>query len=89
MTGVLPSQTLRQMIANGQIVTDSPLAAGQIQPASLDLRLGSVAYRMRASFLPGQGARIRDRLPEFEMHRFSLTDGAVLEKGCVYLIPLV
>lgn len=88
MTGVLPSQTLRQMVTDGRIVTDAPLASGQIQPASLDLRLGSVAYRVRASFLPGHGAKISDRLAEFEMHRFDLTQGAVLEKGCVYVIPL-
>ena len=60
----------------------------QVQPASLDLRLGSVAYRVRASFLAGQGRTVADRIAEFEMHRIDLTGGAVLEKGCVYVIPL-
>jgi dCTP deaminase len=63
----------------------------QIQPASLDLRLGATAYRVRASFLTGKGrTRGRPAGPEFEMHRFiDLTHGAVLEKGCVYVVPLM
>jgi dCTP deaminase len=60
-----------------------------VQPASLDLRLGHIAYRVRASFLTGKGRTLTDRLPEFEMHRMSLEDGAVLEKGCVYVVPLM
>jgi dCTP deaminase len=52
------------------------------------LRLGTVAYRVRASFLPGQGVRVADKLARFEMHRMDLTQGAVLERGCVYLVPL-
>ncbi len=89
MTGVLPAQTLHDMAASGQIQCDPPLAEGQIQPSSLDLRLGGVAYRIRASFLAGQGTRVLDRLSEFEMHQVDLSDGAVLEKGCVYLVPLM
>ena len=77
------------MERDGAILPSEPLADGQIQPSSIDLRLGRMAYRIRASFLAGQGARIIDRLPEFEMHRVDLTDGAVLEKGCVYLVPLM
>lgn len=88
-TGVLPSQTLRAMIAQGTIAADPATIDAQIQPASLDLRLGTVAYRVRASFLAGQGRKVADRIAEFEMHRVDLTDGAVLEKGCVYLIPLM
>ncbi|MFT7595544.1 MAG: dCTP deaminase, partial [Paracoccaceae bacterium] len=45
-------------------------------------------YRVRASFLTGQNRSVADRLTEFEMHRIDLSDGAVLEKGCVYLVPL-
>ncbi len=60
----------------------------QFQPASLDLRLGDRAYRVRASFLAGSRRTVKERLTEFEMHCFSLEDGAVLERGCVYLIPL-
>lgn len=87
--GVLPSQVLRALITDGAISASLPITDAQIQPASLDLRLGSVAYRVRASFLTGQGRRVADRLAEFEMHRVDLTAGAVLEKGCVYVIPLM
>lgn len=87
--GVLPSQALRALIADGAISAVLPITDAQIQPASLDLRLGSVAYRVRASFLAGQGQKVADRLAEFEMHRVDLTAGAVLEKGCVYVIPLM
>ena len=89
MTGVLPSQTIETMLAKGEIALAQPLIEGQIQPASLDLRLGTVAYRVRASFLAGQGRTVAERLEEFEMHRIDLTSGAVLEKGCVYVVPLM
>ncbi len=85
--GVLPAQALRAMIAAGSITGD--IHADQVQPASLDLRLGAVAYRVRASFLAGAGRSVADRLAEFTMHRVDLTEGAVLEKGCVYLVPLM
>ena len=87
--GVLPAQALRAMIAAGSLSGSPAILPDQIQPASLDLRLGNVAYRVRASFLAGNGARVADRLAEFEMHRVDLTAGAVLEKGCVYLVPLM
>jgi len=89
MTGVIPNQQIEEMIAGGLIAAEPPVIAAQIQPASLDLRLGSVAYRVRASFLAGQGARVAERLAEFEMHRVDLSEGAVLEKGCVYVVPLM
>ena len=89
MTGVLPDQALRRLIADGAIAGDTPISAGQVQPASLDLRLGTIAYRVRASFLTGAGRTVVERLAEFEMHRVDLTQGAVLEKGCVYVIPLM
>ncbi|MFT6932965.1 MAG: dCTP deaminase [Paracoccaceae bacterium] len=87
--GVLPDHMLQDMFDCGQITSTTPLDNDQIQPASLDLRLGSVAYRVRASFLSGAGASVQDRLAEFEMHRVDLTGGAVLEKGCVYVVPLM
>ncbi len=89
MTGVLPSQRLEQMIENGQLSGAPAIIPAQIQPASLDLRLGTVAYRVRASFLAGHGRRVEDRLKEFEMHQIDLSEGAVLEKGCVYVVPLM
>ncbi|SEK30042.1 2'-deoxycytidine 5'-triphosphate deaminase [Roseovarius nanhaiticus] len=89
MTGVLSSQQLERLIAQGAITADPPVRPEQIQPASIDLRLGTVAYRVRASFLAGAGRRVSDRLAEFEMHRIDLSAGAVLEKGCVYVVPLM
>ena len=89
MTGVLPSQTIKTMLDSGAIGVDRPIVDGQIQPASLDLRLGTVAYRVRASFLAGEGRKVADRLGEFEMHRIDLSQGAVLEKGAVYVVPLM
>ena len=86
--GVLPSQTLRRLIEVGAIAADPPVVPDQVQPASLDLRLGAVAVRLRASFLPGKGRSVADRLAEFEMHRFALGAGMVLEKGCVYVVEL-
>ncbi|MEO5614968.1 MAG: 2'-deoxycytidine 5'-triphosphate deaminase [Cypionkella sp.] len=87
--GVLPAQALRGLIASGAIAASPAIITEQIQPASLDLRLGNIAYRVRASFLIGKGRKAADRIAEFEMHRIDLTQGAVLEKGCVYVIPLM
>jgi dCTP deaminase len=89
MSGVLPSQKIRTLIADGAIRADIPVTPAQIQPSSLDLRLGNIAYRVRASFLAGGGRTVDERLDEFEMHRIDLSKGAVLEKGCVYVVPLM
>ncbi len=86
--GVLPSQALRTLIAQGVLSAEPAILPDQVQPASLDLRLGDVAVRLRASFLPGKGRKVADRLAEFEMHRFPLGTGMVLEKGCVYVVEL-
>ncbi|MBV7379655.1 2'-deoxycytidine 5'-triphosphate deaminase [Maritimibacter dapengensis] len=88
-TGVLPDQAIRAMIEAGTITASPAVIPEQIQPASLDLRLGTKAYRVRASFLAGEGATVADRLAEFEMHSIDLTNGAVLEKGAVYVVPLM
>jgi len=77
------------MIKDGGLVADPAVIAKQIQPASLDMRLGGVAYRVRASFLSGRARTVAERLGEFEMHQIDLSGGAVLEKGCVYLVPLM
>ena len=87
--GVLPAQALKTLIADGGITATSAILPDQVQPASLDLRLGRVAYRVRASFLAGHGQSVASRIAEFEMHRVDLSAGAVLEKGCVYVIPLM
>ncbi|MRX50812.1 2'-deoxycytidine 5'-triphosphate deaminase [Paracoccus sp. S-4012] len=88
-TGVLPDHALERLVASGALTAAAPIAPDQIQPASLDLRLGPWAARLRASFLAGRGHRVEDRLADFQMHRMDLTQGAVLEKGCVYLVPLM
>ncbi len=87
-TGVFADIALRELIATNQILGDPPIEDSQIQPASLDLRLGRWAYRVRASFLPGESS-VMDKLGSFTMHRVDLADGAVLERGCVYIVPLL
>jgi len=73
----------------GRIRGAPAFAPDQIQPASLDLRLGAVAYRVRASFLPGPGTAVARRIAELKLHEFALSGGAVLETGCVYIVPLI
>ncbi|MDJ1016408.1 MAG: 2'-deoxycytidine 5'-triphosphate deaminase [Paracoccaceae bacterium] len=89
MTGVLPDRAIGAMLDAGAIKADAPPVEDQVQPASLDLRLGGIAYRVRASFLASERRAVADRLAEFEMHRIDLGGGAVLEKGCVYVVPLM
>ena len=85
-SGILPDHRLKTLFDTGVVSADTPPAEGQIQPASIDLRLGSHAWRLRASFLPGPGRTVSDRLNEdVVMHTVDLTNGAVLETGCVYL----
>ncbi len=60
-----------------------------MQPASLDLRLGPVAFRVRASFLPGPQATVAQRIDALRLHTIDLTGDAVLETGCVYIVPLM
>jgi dCTP deaminase len=88
-SGILPAQAIRAMIEAGQIALAEPLLANQLQPASLDLRLGATVYRVRASFLPGAGASVSDKLDEFALHTIALSSDAVLETGCVYVAPLL
>ena len=88
-SGVLADHQIRAMLDAGQIAASAHVADGQIQPASLDLRLGERAFRVRASFLAGRDRTVADRLEQFQMHEVDLTGGAVLEKGCVYVVPLI
>ena len=89
MPGVLASQQIKGLIDSGAVRAETPVKKEQIQPASLDLRLGSTAYRVEASFLAGANASISERLKEFGTDSFSLAGGAVLEMGAVYVVPLV
>ena len=88
-TGILPDRDIAALFDAGALSTSRPLDADQIQPASLDLRLGTVAYRVRASFLPGGRHSMADKLERLKLHEISLADGAVLETGCVYIVPLI
>jgi dCTP deaminase len=87
--GILPVQAIRVLISAGALKVAEPLEAGQLQPASVDLRLGPRAYRVRASFLPGRGGTVAERLEDLKLHAFDLEKGAVLETGCVYVVPLL
>lgn len=87
--GILPAQAIRQLIADGHIQLAEPMEAKQLQPASLDLRLGDCAWRVRASFLPGPKARVEEKLADLALHKIDLTQSAVLETGCVYVVPLL
>ena len=88
-TGILPSQAIRELIAKGRIVGNRAITEEQIQPASLDLRLGDIAHRVQASFLPGPGGKVEAKVKELRMARVDLTSAAVFEKGCVYIVPLL
>jgi dCTP deaminase len=87
--GILPSQAIKELIVRGHITGNRPIPEEQIQPASLDLRLGDIAHRVRASFLPGPKNTVEDKIKELRMTRVDLTSAAVFEKDCVYIVPLL
>ena len=88
--GLLARQRIVALARSGAVFAPAPIEPGQFQPASLDLRLGPEAFRVRASFLPGKGASVVDRLKSLNPERVSLAgEGAVLEKGIVYIAPLM
>ncbi len=87
--GVMPAEQILELVAANQIRCADGAPGSQLQPASLDLSLGRRAWRVRASFLPAPGASVQDRLNDgLLMHELDLADGAVLERGCVYLVEL-
>lgn len=94
-TGILPSQKIVEMLDSGEIRTTQlkQFDPDQVQPASIDLRLGDYAYPVDTSFLPGKDMKVLDKLRQlderFADFRIDLKDGAVLEKGRVYVIPLL
>ena len=88
-TGILPSQEIRELIRNGKIRSAAEIDDGQIQPASIDLRLGPVAYRIQASFLPGRSSPISSKIRDLRLAELDLTKPALLEKGAVFIVPLV
>src|ERR1700734_206427 len=88
-TGILPSQGIQNLITHGSISATPAINPEHIQPASLDLRLGDVAYRVRASFLPGPHNTVDAKIKQLRMTRLDLTGAPVLERDCIYIIPLV
>ncbi|MDH4286025.1 MAG: 2'-deoxycytidine 5'-triphosphate deaminase [Gallionella sp.] len=92
-TGILPSQKIKEMLGSGEIKTVlTKIDDDQIQPASIDLRLGDYAYPVDTSFLPGKGMKVLEKMQQlderFADFRIDISKGAVLEKGRVYVIPL-
>ncbi len=88
MPGILVYQQIRELIRGGALTSNPAIAPSQIQPASLDLRLATRGYRVRSGFLP-ENCQVADRLEDMTLYTFDLTDGAVLERGHCYIIPLL
>lgn len=88
-SGILPDHEIAGLFKSGALTARRPLDEDQIQPASLDLRLGERAWRVRASFLPGPGSRVSEKLDRLKLHEIDLGPSAVLETGCVYIAPLL
>ncbi|WP_375655337.1 2'-deoxycytidine 5'-triphosphate deaminase [Bartonella sp. AA83SXKL] len=89
ISGILADSDIQALIENNFLKAQYPFDRSQIQPASLDLRLGEKAYRIRASFMPGPDTKVLDKLERLKLHEFDLRDGAVLETECVYIVPLL
>ncbi|MCO6187187.1 2'-deoxycytidine 5'-triphosphate deaminase [Rhizobium sp. L1K21] len=88
-TGILADRAIKQLFDSGRLQSEAPLDKDQIQPASLDLRLGAKAFRVRAAFMPGPQHLVADKLERLQLHVVDLSEGAVLETGCVYIVPLM
>ncbi|MGC4409675.1 2'-deoxycytidine 5'-triphosphate deaminase [Rhizobium rosettiformans] len=87
--GILSDRAIGALFGGGQLKSEVMLDKDQIQPASLDLRLGGKAIRVRASFMPGRGHTVAEKLERLTLHEIDLENGAVLETGCVYIVPLM
>ena len=77
--GYLPCQLIEQVHRQGMIHSREPITASQVQPVSMDLRLGSKAYRIQCSFLP-ENEPVEMKLKEVSLYEFDITDGGILEK---------
>jgi len=93
-TGILPGQKIEEMLGAGEIKPLwGPIERDQVQPASIDLRLGDYAYPVDTSFLPGKGMKVLDKMRQlddrFDHFKIDLRNGAVLEKGRIYVVPLL
>lgn len=88
-TGAIPSQIIQQFIDCHKIQSVLPVPAGNLQPSSLDLRLGTTAYRVRATFLPRQNESIEDALRLYRVGKLDLSNGAVLERDQTYVVEVM
>lgn len=88
-TGILPSQKIRELVESKCILASSKIEEDQIQPSSIDLRLGQIAYRVQASFLPGPTTKVESKIRDLIMTEIDLRRPTVFEKGCVYIVPLM
>lgn len=88
MGGILVYQQIQALIESGHLTSNPKIAGAQVQPSSLDLRIATRGYRVRSGFLP-ENATVAERLEEVTLYTFDLTDGAVLERGHCYILPLL
>ncbi len=88
-TGTLPAQDIEALIEAANILGARPIAEDQIQPSSLDLRLGPVAYRVQAGYLPGERSTVEAKLDKVLMSEIDITRPTLFERNCVYIVPLL
>jgi len=87
--GVLPLEHIQELIADGVLHAEQPFEESQLQPASIDLRLGTTAIQVRASFLPGPEGTVEDAAAPLLIQRLDLSEGAIFQPGSVYIVPLM
>ena len=87
--GIFSAPLIKALARTGAVASGKKFDPDQVQPASLDLRLGEKALRVRSSFLPGPEKSVAERVVNLKLHEIDLTKGAVLERGCVYIVPLL
>src|SRR4051794_10199383 len=88
-TGLIPSQGIKELVARGHLRGSVTFTEQQIQPVSIDLRLGSVAYQVRSSFLPTENAKVIGKVDDLKLAEIDLSAPTLLKKGQVYIIPLM
>ena len=88
IAGIYSDIEIQKLLDQKKITSDKNISVDQIQPASLDLRLGNKAWRVKSSFLPGIKNKVFDKASRLSMHEINLNNGAVLEKGCVYIAEI-
>jgi len=87
--GILPSQEILELIRNGKLRSRIEIGENQIQPASVDLRLGNIAYEVEASFLPSRSSTVSAKIRELRVGEIDLSTPATLAKDAVFIVPVV